>query len=181
MKQSPIGLDVKDPWAQRRTIESLTVRPNPIICFAMQALYYLMPIILGFLIPIQSLLNAKLGQRVGSPFIGAAINFAVEFALALTILALIRPAPSRHLVEMDIPWYLYLGGFVGVTYILSTIIIVPKVGNLGFIALIVFSQLFASALYDHIGLFGVIKIPFQPLKLVGFLFLIAGLLLVLKK
>ena len=144
-------------------------------------LYYLVPILLGILIPLQSIVNAITGQRLGHPLYGTVASFTIGILLTLSILTVLKVPVQTPAKFSNIPWYFFIGGLVGCFYISSTIYIVPKIGNLAFIAMVIVTQLVASSLYDHFGFLGLIKVPLNMSKVCGLFFLLTGLALVIRK
>ncbi len=75
---------------------------------------------------------------------------------------------------------MYLGGAFGVVYVTSTIYLSPIIGFGLFFTAMVFGQMFASNVYDHISFLGVPRHPFTVVKAVIFLPAIAGLALLVR-
>ena len=65
------------------------------------------------------------------------------------------------------PWYVYLGGLLNVLIIYAVVRSIPRVGVGNATTAIVFAQLLTAVLIDHLGLFGMKKISFQYLDLLG--------------
>ncbi len=58
--------------------------------------------------------------------------------------------------------------------------IIPRLGAALAFSLIVAGQLMMSVIMDHFGLFGVPVNPVNPAKMLGFLLLLAGVILIRK-
>lgn len=60
-----------------------------------------------------------------------------------------------------------LGGVIGVLIVYMVARSIPKVGAAPATTAIIIGQVLTAALVDHLGLFGLQKIPFNSLRLVG--------------
>jgi bacterial/archaeal transporter family-2 protein len=75
------------------------------------------------------------------------------------------------------PWWGWLGGLVGASYVTVSLLAVPEIGAAPTIALSVAGQQLASALVDHAGLFRLPRRPLTLARIVGVLVLVAGAVL----
>ncbi|MEY3028650.1 MAG: hypothetical protein RL198_47, partial [Actinomycetota bacterium] len=108
-----------------------------------------MPFLAGAGTGFQQALNASLGQVAESPIVATLVNFLVGFSLILV---------TTLVVQAGIDWpasfpsnpLLYIGGVIGVTFIFSQIIVVPKIGALATSIALLFGQLGGSLLLDLI-------------------------------
>lgn len=122
--------------------------------------------------------NSQLRGIVGGPVVAAAVSFVVG-TVALVALALVvdRTLPSLEAVT-SAPWWVWIGGLLGAFYVFASIILTPRLGAATTVGLILTGQLLASVVMDH---FGLLRLPVQeitPLRLLGVLLMIAGVLLV---
>ena len=119
----------------------------------------------GASLPVQAAVNAHLRSDLDAPFTAAAISFVVATAAVLVILAMAfagRAALPRLAGLRGMPWWGWLGGLVGASYVSVSLLAVPEIGAAPTIALSVAGQQLASALVDHAGLF---RLPRRPLTL----------------
>jgi transporter family-2 protein len=79
------------------------------------------------------------------------------------------------------PLWAYLGGALGVTFVLGSIVAIPQVGVVVVICSAILGQMAGSYLADTFGWFGVERVPFNPVRLVGIVLLVCGVLLVQRK
>lgn len=135
-------------------------------------------VVVGTLLPTQAGINAQLARNLGHPLLAASVSF-MSGTLALLLYTFVFhiswPALSR---AMQIPWYLWIGGLLGVIYLTTTIILAPLLGAATMIGLIIAGQMLASITLDHFGLAG---FPIHPLsfwRAVGASFLIIGVVLI---
>ncbi|MGQ9712131.1 MAG: DMT family transporter, partial [Desulfotomaculales bacterium] len=80
----------------------------------------------------------------------------------------------------EAPWYTYLGGILGVLIIYAVVRSIPRVGVAPATTAIILGQVLTAALIDHLGLFGMQKLPFTWYRLVGAALMAAGAWLMLK-
>lgn len=147
----------------------------------MQILLPIIGILGGAWLAIQGAVNADLARRLGHPILGAAISFAVGFgslvALALTLgLRLPPPAELRLL-----PAHLWLGGCLGVAYMVTAIVLTPRLGVTAVLGLVVAGQMLTALLIDHAGWFNLDPRPISATRLLGAILLIAGVVLVTRR
>jgi bacterial/archaeal transporter family-2 protein len=69
----------------------------------------------------------------------------------------------------------------GIGFVFGSIIAVPNVGVVVTVSAAILGQMLGSFLADTFGWFGVNKIPFDPLRLLGIVLLVTGVPLVQRK
>ena len=79
------------------------------------------------------------------------------------------------------PLWAYLGGALGVTFVLGSIVAIPQVGVVVVICAAILGQMVGSYLADTFGWFGVVRVPFSAVRLVGIVLMLGGVLLVQRK
>ena len=147
----------------------------------MKILFYLLPLLAGVAMSIQSGINSQLRTVIQHPLLAAFISFACgTIALAL-ILLLSRQAFPSLAVYSSISWYKLTGGLLGVFVVTVTILSVQEIGASNMFVLIVAGQLITAVLMDHFGLLGMKTDPVSFQKTIGILLLIAGAYLVNRK
>lgn len=147
--------------------------------FGHSVLYLVLAALAGLSMAVQGSLNSVLGKKLG--IIEA--SFMAHFIATLTLILLLlfnfgkgNPGSWR-----DTPWYLYLGGILGVVISYTVIISIPRLGVAVATTAIIAAQVSTAALIDHFGFLGLEKIPFTWLKLLGIVFLAIGVRLLLAK
>lgn len=131
----------------------------------------------GVSVPLAIALNARIGQALKSPLLGAAAVPVMGLIFITIVLAILRPAMPTAENFAEIPWYAWLGGMMVTLYFVILIFNAPKVG-LGFaVSLVVAGQLAISAVIDNYGLFGLPVVPFSLGRFAGALAIIAGVAL----
>lgn len=147
----------------------------------MKYIFYFLPLIAGIAMTTQAAVNAQLKAAIQSPLMAAFISFIIgTFVLGLAVVFSKEPLPSiRQVIQIDA--YKYSGGLLGATFVTIIILSVQKIGSTNMFALIITGQLIASIVYEHFGLLGFKISSIQPYKLLGFLLLVIGAILINKK
>ncbi len=132
----------------------------------------------GFCLPTQAGVNANLNLLTRSSILSAAISFAVG-TIVLVIYALIlkTPLPAAESISRS-PWWIWIGGIIGAFFVVSTIILAPRLGAGAMVASVVAGQMLASMVLDHFGFIGYPVHPISTLRLVGVIMLFGGVILI---
>jgi len=138
-------------------------------------------LVTGALMPIQAILNTRLGRQIGGPLMGSLMSFFVGIIcllvlnLSLNYTSVVQLKPSS-----TGPWYLWLGGMLGAIFVGYITWVNQKQGMALTFALIVSGQIFMSLLIDHYGLLGSAIRTITLEKIAGAVLIIAGLVLIKK-
>lgn len=137
----------------------------------------------GFFVSIQGPINARLRLSVESPVLGATISFLSGGLLLLCIMATgaFGGVGAGLRGMQSAPLWAYLGGALGVTFVLGSIVAIPQVGVVVVICAAILGQMVGSYLADTYGWFGVERVPFSPVRLAGVVLMLCGVLLVQRK
>ena len=136
----------------------------------------LVAVLIGAVLPLQGLINARLGGQVGGPVSAAFVSFLVgTLMLGLYLLATRTPVTLQG--SMRLPAWVWAGGVFGAIYVACFTLLLPRVGAAAMICLAVLGQVTASLLLDH---FGVLQAPrtVDGVRLLGALLVLAGVVLV---
>ncbi|QBQ17255.1 DMT family transporter [Acinetobacter haemolyticus] len=135
----------------------------------------------GVAMAFQTAINAQLREHLHSPLQAAFLSFLVG-TIILALLVFFQSTAKPSLGELSqIPWFLWIGGFLGVYAISMSIYTAPKLGFLTFSGLVIFGQLTISILLDHFGWLGTEKIPVNWQRLLGSIVIFIGVLLTLQR
>jgi transporter family-2 protein len=130
-------------------------------------------VLVGFQIPINSLLSSRVGLLEGAFFVhvvGAVFAGAMLVFFSSGGLGAWRTAP----------WYAYLGGVFGVLLVTALSFATPKIGVAATLVIFLVSQLIVGAVIGHFGWLETPVKPIDAMKLVGFVLLVAGAWLVVR-
>ena len=146
-------------------------------------LLYLLPLAMGIGIAmtIQTAINSQLREYLYSPLQAALLSFLIG-TIVLAVLVFFQPVEKPSLETLlQIPWFLWLGGCLGVYAISISIYTAPKLGFLSLFGLIVFGQIAISMFIDQYGLLGNEKTPIHWQRLLGGVVIFIGVLLTLQR
>jgi transporter family-2 protein len=129
---------------------------------------------------IQVALMSRLGHRIG---VVEALGFstALTAALAFVILLLARRSLAGFGRAAHQPWWMLLGGVMGLLIVFSITYAGPRIGVAATVGILIAGQLVMGAAIDRWGLFGSDRIPLHWPRLLGLALLAAGAALSLKK
>ncbi len=123
--------------------------------------------------------NSHLRTRWGHPIPAALTNFGVGFLCLLTLAVVSGMNWPGPRAAMQAPWWAYMGGVVGAVYVATSAAFARRIGAAGWLAAVVTGQIVASLALDHFGAVGFPITPISPLRLLGAVLLLGGVILVL--
>jgi bacterial/archaeal transporter family-2 protein len=136
----------------------------------------------GAALPVQAAVNAQLRTDLEAPMTVGAFSFAVATttrAFVLAALVRLRRTPRPQLGRLRrLPWWGWLGGAVGATYVTAVFLLLPEIGAAATIGLTVAGQQLASLLVDQYGLLRLPRRPLTSTRLAGVALLLTGVALV---
>ena len=135
-------------------------------------------VIAGAVVPFQSAINTNLGRGLGHPLWATLASLLVSMMVLLPVIVALRlPLPSLTFM-VKAPLWMWAGGAFGVCFIALALMLLPKLGASGFIALALAGQMLASLLLDHFGLFGLVERQLTTPRVLGALLLMGGVALI---
>jgi bacterial/archaeal transporter family-2 protein len=137
----------------------------------------------GAVLPVQGAVNALLRHDLGgASFAVGTVSFLVAtLAMAVVLLATLgwSKAPRPHLDGVSgMPWWGWLGGFAGATYVTTVFTAIPVIGAAAVVGLTVAGQQIASVLVDRYGWLRLPKRRVSGPRLAGVALLLAGVALI---
>lgn len=134
---------------------------------------------IGALLPLQALINARLGAQTHGPLYASFVSFLVGTCLLGALLLASRTPllPAQPLAALP-PW-IWVGGIIGAVFVFAATLLVPKLGAASMICLVVLGQVVASLLLDHFGVLGAQR-PADAMRVAGALLVIVGAALVVR-
>ena len=136
----------------------------------------LVAVLIGAVLPLQGLINARLGTHIGGPIVAAFVSFLVG-TLMLGAYLLVTRTPLGLQGSLKLPAWVWAGGAFGAIYVACFTLLVPRIGAAGMICLAVLGQVTASLLLDQFGILQAPK-PVDAVRIVGALLVLAGVVLV---
>lgn len=146
-------------------------------------LFIIFTILVGAGLPLQALVNARLGSLTAGPLFAAAVSMAISFLIGAVLASARIASQSDPLPALEnmlrFPLWMWAGGLIGAAYVVVATLGAPLLGASGFISLIVLGQMTGSLLLDH---YGVLNAPRAAdlMRVTGALLIVAGTLLVLQ-
>ncbi|GAB6407393.1 DMT family transporter [Pseudomonas sp. MHK4] len=132
----------------------------------------------GAVVPFQSAINVNLGRGLGHPLWATLASLVVSILVLLPIMLAMRlPLPSLAFIGKA-PMWMWAGGAFGVCFISLALVLLPRLGASGFMALALAGQVVASLLLDHFGWFGLVERQVTLPKVLGAVLLIGGVVLI---
>jgi len=138
-------------------------------------------IAIGTLLPIQGALLAKLGPLLNHPIQATLASYIGGSMVCVLILTISRTSYPTIGNLLAIDWHLYTAGFLGAIFVSGMLYLMPVVGVANMLAAAIVGQLIASALIDHFGLLGGLRIPITSSRSFGILLLFVGLYFIQRK
>ena len=132
----------------------------------------------GVLNTIQSGSNATLAKSLGQPMLAAIVVSVANVVLYLAVSPFVGLGLPRGGSLGAVPWWAWLGGLFGGTYVLASIFFAEKLGAAIFIGLTVTAGVITSVVMDHFGLVGFKQHSLGVGRLLGCALMLGGLALV---
>ena len=134
----------------------------------------------GAALTIQVAWNARLRLATGSPVLTTLIS--IMMTLITLVLLWASGVTSRGTVPSfnSIPKWAWFGGVCAAYYLIASLIALPKLGAAAVFSLVIAGQLIAALVLDSTGAFGVPHIGLSPLRILGVVLLLAGVILIQK-
>ena len=126
----------------------------------------LLTVLAGLAGSVQVAVMGRFGGRIG---VIEALTFAtcVQLALSLLILVVARAGIGGLGGAFRAPAWMWLGGLMGLTVVLSITFAQPRIGATATIGILIAGQLVMGAAIDRYGLFGVDRIGISAPRAVG--------------
>ena len=141
-------------------------------------LLILIALLVGAGYPIQAGVNATISQFHGHALLAALTNTTVA-SLALLVAVLVLRIPMPQMASLAAaPWYAWTGGFLGAFFVLSSLVLAPKLGAAAFVATTIVGTMAASLVIDHYGFLVYREQPITWWRLVGAVMVVGGMLLI---
>ncbi|WZE73343.1 DMT family transporter [Macrococcus sp. CCM 2573] len=142
--------------------------------------YILFAFATGLVVPIQTAVNSRLRTYVLSPFVASFVSFSVG-----TIFLLFMTLITKHTLLIDSsvilnePKWIWIGGILGLIGLTANILLFPVLGGVQTVVLPIMGQIIMSIIVDHFGLFHAPSHALTPLRFIGLLVLVLGVIMVI--
>lgn len=140
----------------------------------------LVALAVGGLIPIQTAANSRLRVAVGDkPVVSAMVSFSMALVIAVVATAVLQGNPVPRLNDAT-PWWGFIGGVMGVCFVLGNILLFPRLGAVQTVVLPILGQVVMGLVIDRFGLFGAPALEVSWLRVLGAFVVLAGIVVVLR-
>jgi len=139
----------------------------------METLFVIVSLLAGALLAVQAGANAQLSKATGSPFVATALQLSVG-ALGLLLIAVLTGTVAALALLPHAPWWHAIGGVASALYVVSTIVLFPRLGAVVTVGLFIAGQMFASLTLDSFGWFGLTPKTLDAATLFGTLAVVLG-------
>ena len=136
-------------------------------------------LVAGSLLAVQAGANAQLSKATGSPFAATTLQLSVG-SLALLVLALLTGTLTAFAALPGVPWWHAVGGVASAFYVVSTILLFPRLGAIVSVGLFIAGQMLASFILDAAGLAGGAPRTLDAPLALGMLAILAGAAIIVK-
>jgi transporter family-2 protein len=133
--------------------------------------YYALSVVTGMIVSVMIMINGMFANHSG--VYTSTVVIHITGLIAITLYMIFKKE-FRKLFKKKVPFYLYLGGVIGVLTILFNNLAFSKIDISALLALTLLGQSVASLIVDHYGFLGMKKVKFTSKKFVGITFVLIG-------
>jgi bacterial/archaeal transporter family-2 protein len=132
----------------------------------------------GGALAVQVAMNSELGRQLRHPAAATLCSFLVGSAgLVIYMLAVRDPAPNVRALA-GAPWWALCGGLLGAAYVMSTVVLTPRLGPGVMLGAIVAGQMVVALILEHLGALDVAHHPITLVRVAGVALIVAGVVLI---
>lgn len=133
----------------------------------------LLAFVSGILMAVQGALNSGLSKVIGLLETTFVVHITGTILIMLLLFAM-KMGKGNLAAFGDAPWYVYLGGAIGVGIIYLVAASIPKVGAANATTAIIVGQVLTAIIIDHFGMFGLAQISYGWHQILGLILLAIG-------
>lgn len=139
----------------------------------MDSVLMALALLAGAMLPVQAGANAQLSKRFGCPCIATTVQLLVGTAVLLVV-ATLSGTLGALLILPHVTWWHAMGGLASALYVVSGILLFPRLGAIVTMGLFIVGQMLASLLLDVYGLLGIAPKLMTWTMLIGTLAVLIG-------
>lgn len=132
----------------------------------------LIALLVGAGYPIQAGVNATIATYHGHPLWAAFTNTTVASLVLLAVIVFMRISAPALPSMAGAPLCAWGGGFLGAFFVLSSLVLAPKLGAVVFLSTTIVGTMAAALVIDHFGFLAYKPQPITALRVVGALMVI---------
>lgn len=143
--------------------------------------YVLMALVAGAAASVQLGVNGLMRGALGSPLLAAMVNNSVGLLGLIVLVTVTRTSLPTATAISNAPWFGWFAGLLGVIYVVSGAILVPRLGVATTFVLILVGQVTVALTLDVVGAFGAPSHPITLSRVLGGGMVIVGAYLVVRR
>ena len=128
--------------------------------------------------PVQAGVNATIAGAHGHPLLAALTNTTVASLVLLAAILVLRVPAPQMMALAAAPWWAWTGGFLGAFFVLSSLVLAPKLGAAAFVSTTIVGTMAASLVIDHFGLIVYRPQPVTVMRLIGAALVVTGMMMI---
>ena len=140
--------------------------------------FILIALLAGAGYPVQAGVNATIAGFQGHPLLAAFTNTTVASLVLLAAILVLRVPVPQVAALTAAPWWAWTGGCLGAFFVLSSLVLAPKLGAAAFVSTTIVGTMAASLVIDHFGLIAYRPQPVTLLRLAGAALVVIGMLMI---
>lgn len=148
----------------------------------MNIIYSAVSFLIGSATTVQSGMNGQMKLATGNTVFASFTNFIVGTAALAAVLVFVAVRgiyrlPTAPMLR-ETKWWMWMGGPIGVLYIMSLVVMPLLIGYASFFSMLVAGQLISSVAADHTGWLGIPVQRIDKTRLLGVVLLFAGAVII---
>jgi transporter family-2 protein len=143
----------------------------------MDTLFIPLSLAAGALLAVQAGANAQLAKAAGSPFLATTLQLALA-AVLLLLATIVTGSVAALSLLPGATWWHAIGGTASAFYVVSAILLFPRIGAVVSVGLFIAGQVVASMALDVFGLLGIAPTGLSIAGAVGGILVLAGAALI---
>jgi transporter family-2 protein len=109
----------------------------------------------------------------------AALTNTTVASLVLLVAVIVLRVPLPHVSGLvSAPWWAWTGGCLGAFFVLSSLVLAPKLGAAAFVSTTIVGTMVASLAIDHYGIIAYRAQPVTLMRFMGGVFVVTGMIMI---
>ena len=140
-------------------------------------MFILLGILMGFGLPLQTGINARLTHKLGSPYNASFVSFIIAFIFLLLLVFITEQNYSISFGELaGEPLWIWMGGVCGFIFLTGNIVLFARLGGVQTVIFPVLGQILMGLIIDNFGLFYAPQTDLTLLRVLGAILVLLGVI-----
>ncbi|WP_303690810.1 DMT family transporter [Megamonas hypermegale] len=140
-------------------------------------MFILLGILMGFGLPLQTGINARLTHKLGSPYNASFVSFIIAFIFLLLLVFITEQNYFIPFGELaGEPLWIWMGGVCGVIFLTGNIVLFARLGGVQTVIFPVLGQILMGLIIDNFGLFYAPQTDLTLLRILGAILVLLGVI-----